>query len=214
VPRVPESVPDLAEPVPRVPESVPDLAEPVPRFSESVPGLSKPVSVFSESVSGLSESMSGLTESLPDLAESLSGFAESLSGLSKSVSSLAEPMSYFAESVPGVNAEYILRSLIEFKLLDPRDAVRGGLSFTESSQRNLNLVVECSTRPGYFVKYPGSDDARSAIANEAAFYRRTERNGGLGKLGPFVPRFYLYDAVCGALVLELYSQRVTGPSLA
>lgn len=101
-----------------------------------------------------------------------------------------------------MRADEAVPYLVRSRLLDAKDVVRGEIRVTDSSSRNSNLSVHCTTRPGYFIKHepPGGI---SSLKFEAGLYRRAETDGAYARLRPFLPRVHLFDPDARILVLEL-----------
>ena len=100
-----------------------------------------------------------------------------------------------------------VRFLLDRGLLTAEDVVSGHLSVEDAIGRNDNLLIRSCTGRSYAFKHAADGDPGARmLALEAAVYEHASGPGAspaLAALGPFVPRFALFDRSEAVLVTHL-----------
>lgn len=103
-----------------------------------------------------------------------------------------------------LNRQQITPYLQQHEFLSNRVLVEGGVRVSDASQRNTNFRVECAGGPSYLVKQGVGNDRIATVGHEAAVYDALEAGASSRRLGRYLPRFFGYEPLESALVLELF----------
>jgi aminoglycoside phosphotransferase (APT) family kinase protein len=112
----------------------------------------------------------------------------------------------FTTAAP-LSQTWVVRYLLEKRLIDPEDICGSALVTSDASRRNSNIKVIRELGVSYLVKRCVERNAVETLANEARIYAVLHGDRRFRAVSSYIPRFYGFDSRENVLVLELIGDR-------